>query len=373
MKTVFDPKNCPRLVVKIGSSLLIEKNGDVRHEWMKTLVADIAERIAQGQQIIIVSSGATALGAKRMQLPGGGRENLSDAQAAAAVGQIALSGLWAKLVGEHDLTAAQLLVTLDALEDRRRYLNVTATLDKLLEAGVVPVMNENDSLVTSEIRFGDNDRLAARIGQAANADGVILLSDVDGLYDKNPGKHDDAEIVTEVHEMDDNIRAMADDGSSSGIGTGGMSSKLVAVEIASIAGIDMAIMSGLRDHPLRRLEEEERGTVFYAERSETKHKSWLGGLQQIHGELFVDEGAETAIRKGGSLLAAGLTKVRGNFERGDVVDIKSRSNVLIARGLVEYDALDTARIIGHHTSELEAVLGYSPRSAVIHRDRMVIL
>ncbi len=373
MKTVFDPANCKRLVVKVGSSLLIESDGKVRHEWMKTLVADIAGRIEQGQQVIIVSSGATALGAKRMGLPGGGRENLSDAQAAAAVGQIALSGLWAKLLGEYGLTAAQLLVTLDALEDRRRYLNVTATLDKLLEAGIVPVMNENDSLVTSEIRFGDNDRLAARIGQSANAEGVILLSDVDGLYDKNPGKHDDAEIVSEVREMDDDIRAMADDGSSSGIGTGGMSSKLVAVEIASIAGIDLAIMSGLRDHPLRRLEEEGRGTVFYAERSESKHKSWLGGLQHIHGQIYVDEGARSAIKKGGSLLAAGLIKVRGNFERGDVVDIKTRDEQLIARGLIEYDALDTARIIGHHSSELQAILGYSPRSAVVHRDRMVIL
>ena len=373
MKTVFDPANCKRLVVKVGSSLLIQPDGKVRHEWMKTLVEDIAGRMDQGQQVIIVSSGATALGAKRMGLSGGGRETLSDAQAAAAVGQIALSGLWAKLVGEYDLTAAQLLVTLDALEDRRRYLNVTATLDTLLEAGIVPVLNENDSLTTSEIRFGDNDRLAARIGQAANADGVILLSDVDGLYDKNPGKHKDAAIVSEVHEMDDQIRAMADDGSSSGIGTGGMSSKLIAVEIASIAGIDMAIMSGLRDHPLRRLEEEGRGTVFYAERSENKHKSWLGGLQRIHGQLYVDEGAERAIKRGGSLLAAGLIKVRGNFERGDVVDIMNRADELIARGLIEYEAVDTARIIGHHTNELEEILGYAPRSAVVHRDRMVIL
>ena len=373
MKTVFDPENCKRLVVKIGSSLLIQPDGDVRHDWMRTVVDDIAGRMQQGQQVIIVSSGATALGAKRMRLPGGGRDNLSDAQAAAAVGQIALSGLWAKLVGEYGLTAAQLLVTLDALEDRRRYLNVTATLDKLLEAGVVPVLNENDSLTTSEIRFGDNDRLAARIGQAANADGIILLSDVDGLYDKNPGKHDDAEIVAEVREMDDTIRAMADDKSSSGIGTGGMSSKLVAVEIASIAGIDLAIMSGLRDHPLRRLEEEGRGTVFYAERSETKHKSWLGGLQTIQGQIYVDEGAEAAVRKGNSLLAAGMIKVRGHFDRGDVVDILNRKDQLLARGLIEYDATDTARIIGHHSHELEKVLGYAPRSAVVHRDRMVLL
>ncbi len=372
LNTVFAPENCPRLIVKIGSALLVETDGTARRAWMETLVADIAGRISKGQQVIIVSSGAIALGARKLGMVGGGRGSLSDAQSAAAVGQIALSGLWAQLLAGHALTAAQMLVTLDALEDRRRYLNFTGTLERLLEVGAVPVMNENDSLATDEIRFGDNDRLAARIGQAAGADGMILLSDVDGLYDKNPGKHDDAQIIREVHGMNDSILAMADDSAGSEVGTGGMASKLLAAKIAGMAGMNMAIISGAYDHPLQRLN-AGHGTVFHADRNESRRKGWIGGLQNIKGQLSVDTGAADAIRAGGSLLAAGIIKVRGNFERGDVVDVLDADDAPIARGLAEYDALESARIIGHQSSELQAILGYSPRSAVIHRDRMVML
>ncbi|WP_345940293.1 glutamate 5-kinase [Sphingorhabdus sp. Alg239-R122] len=377
MSNVFAPSHCPRLVVKIGSALLVDTDGNARREWMRTVAGDMAERILAGQQVMIVSSGAIALGARKLSLKNGGRENLCDAQSAAAVGQIALSALWAELLAEKGLVAAQMLVTLDALEDRRRYLNFTATLDSLLAKGAIPVINENDSLATDEIRFGDNDRLAARIGQAAGADGLILLSDVDGLYDKDPARHDTARIIREVREMDETILAMADDTSSigtgtSGVGTGGMSSKLLAAKISDMAGMNMAIISGLHEHPLRRAQ-EGHGTIFHAQRGENRHKGWIGGLQKIRGKLHIDEGAAAAIVEGSSLLPAGIVKIEGPFSRGDAVDIIDVNGSAIARGLAEYDALDSARIIGRHSSEIEAILGYSPRSAVVHRDRMVIL
>ncbi len=377
MSNVFAPSHCPRLIVKIGSALLVDTDGNARREWMQTLAKDIAQRIQSGQQVMIVSSGAIALGARKLGLKNGGRENLCDAQSAAAVGQIALSALWAKLLAEQGLIAAQMLVTLDALEDRRRYLNFTATLDNLLAKGAVPVMNENDSLATDEIRFGDNDRLAARIGQAAAADGMILLSDVDGLYDKDPAQHDTARIIREVRKMDEAILAMADDKSrigtgASGVGTGGMSSKLLAAKIADMAGMNMAIISGLHDHPLRRVQ-EGHGTIFHAQRGESRHKGWIGGLQKIQGQLHIDDGAAKAIAEGSSLLSAGIVRIEGQFARGDAVDIIDMHGTAIARGLAEYDVLDSARIIGRHSSEIEAILGYSPRSAVVHRDRMVTL
>ena len=240
----FAPENCPLLVVKVGSSLLVEPAGGVRREWLETLVTDIKDRHKAGQRVIVVSSGAIALGARRLGFDKGGRSSLADAQAAASVGQIILSGTWAELLGAKDLTAAQMLVTLDDLEDRRRYLNIAATLDRLLGAGAVPVINENDSVATEEIRFGDNDRLAARVAQAAGATGLVLLSDVDGLYDRNPTETA-AQIVPVVARIDDDIRAMVAKGSSSGMGSGGMASKLDAAEIATRAGIPLALISGM--------------------------------------------------------------------------------------------------------------------------------
>jgi glutamate 5-kinase len=369
----FSPAACHRLIVKIGSSLLVDDSGRIRREWLAGVVADIASRRAAGQQIAVVSSGAIALGARRLNLARGGRASLEDAQAAAATGQIALSHSWAELLGQEGLTAAQMLVTLDDLEDRRRYLNASSTLDRLLTLGVVPVINENDSVATAEIRFGDNDRLAARIAQAAGAKGVILLSDVDGLYTANPGRDPKAKLIPEVIRIDARIRAMADGGSASGMGSGGMISKLEAARIAQAAGAHLAIVSGHQERPLTAFAAGGRGTVFVAEKGASARKAWLAGRLTAKGRIHIDEGAAAALGSGRSLLAAGATSIEGRFARGDVVDILGPDEALIARGLAEYDAADAAKIVGHRSDALAAILGYAPRGALVHRDHMVML
>ncbi len=369
--SAFSPGTCPLLVVKVGSSLLVQPDGDVRREWLETLVADIAVRHKAGQRIIIVTSGAIALGARRLGFDKGGRASLADAQAAASVGQIILSGLWAELLAAQGLTAAQMLVTLDDLEDRRRYLNIAATLDRLLNAGAVPVINENDSVATEEIRFGDNDRLAARVAQSAGAAGVILLSDVDGLYDRNPSDPA-ARIVHVVDTVDETVRDMVAGGSSSGMGSGGMASKLDAAKIASLAGIGLAIISGLRGHPLAAFADGGLGTYFVPEAGRNARKSWLGGRLTSHGKIIVDAGAASAMKNGSSLLPAGATEIEGDFKRGEVIDILC-GGIVIARGLSEYDAAAAAQICGKKSTELAAILGTVPRSVLVHRDQMVML
>jgi len=322
-KAGFPPPHVRRLVVKIGSALLVDPAGQVRETWLRTLVADIAARHAAGQQVIIVSSGAIALGARRLKLPKGGRGSLEDAQAAAATGQIALSQCWATLLAQQGITAAQMLVTLDDLENRRRYLNASATLDRLLQLGVVPVVNENDSVATAEIRFGDNDRLAARIGQAAQADAVVLLSDVDGLYSANPHVDAGAMFIDTIERIDARIVAMADGGSASGMGSGGMTSKIEAAKIATGAGAHLAIISGKVDAPLSHWENGGRGSIFLAAPTRRARKGWLAGRLTVRGRITVDAGAEQALGRGNSLLPAGVARVEGVFARGDVVDILS--------------------------------------------------
>jgi glutamate 5-kinase len=369
----FSPAACPRLIVKIGSSLLVDAAGEIRREWLAGVVADIAERRAAGQQIAIVSSGAIALGARRLGLTKGGRASLEDAQAAAATGQIGLSHAWAELLGAQGLTAAQILVTLDDLEDRRRYLNAAATLDRLLTLGVVPIINENDSVATEEIRFGDNDRLAARIAQAAGAGAVILLSDVDGLYTANPGRDIHAVLVPQVDEIDARIRAMADGGSVSGMGSGGMISKLEAARIAQAGGAHLAIISGKVERPLSHFAATGRGTIFVAGNSAGARKAWLAGRLTARGCITVDSGAVTALQQGSSLLAAGATRIEGQFARGDVIEIANGDGRKIARGLAEYDAGDAARIVGTRSDAQAVLLGYAPRAALVHRDHLVLL
>jgi glutamate 5-kinase len=373
MVAALNAATCPRLVVKIGSSLLVDVQGNVRRDWLKTLVHDIAVRAAAGQAIIIVSSGAIALGARRLKLPKGGRASLEDAQAAAAVGQIALSQVWAELLASHEITAAQILLTLDDLEDRRRYLNASATLERLLGLGVIPVINENDSVATSEIRFGDNDRLAARIAQAAGAQGVILLSDVDGLYTANPSKNRDATRIDVVAKVDATITAMADGDTKSGMGSGGMASKLEAARIAAAAGADLLIVSGEYDHPLARIEREECGTLFTADPAGSARKAWLAGRLTVKGKVIVDAGAVKALSDGASLLPAGAKSVEGSFSRGDVINIVGPEGQIIARGLSEYDSADVALIVGKRSDALADLLGYAPRATLIHRDHMVLL
>ena len=368
---LIDKKACPRLVVKVGSSLLVGAQG-VRRGWLEGLVAEIAAARARGQDIIIVSSGAIALGAATLGLDKGGRGSLADAQAAAAVGQIALSGLWADLLGRHGLTAAQLLLTLDDLEDRRRYLNATATLTRLLDAGAVPVINENDSVATQEIRFGDNDRLAARVAQAARASAVLLLSDVDGLYDRGPADPK-AILLPQVHGVTAEIHAMATGGSSSGMGSGGMTSKLQAAEIAELAGIALVIANGTHDAPIARMTGQGIGTLFLPRRKAGARKAWLGGRLRLKGAVTIDAGAARALGKGSSLLAAGIIGVEGEFQRGDAIAIRNDAGTTLAHGLSEYDAIECARLMGRQSSEQAEILGYAPRSAVVHRDQLVLL
>ncbi|MBB3911590.1 glutamate 5-kinase [Sphingomonas desiccabilis] len=370
--SLFAPAACPRLVVKVGSALLVDAGGAIRRDWLGGLIADIAERHAAGQQVIVVSSGAIALGARRLGLPKGGRASLEDAQAAAATGQIALSGAWAELLGDRGLTAAQLLVTLDDLEQRRRYLNVAATLGRLLTLGVVPVVNENDSVATEEIRFGDNDRLAARVGQAANADGVVLLSDIDGLYDRNPTHDPDARFIERVERIDAAVEAMADTRSASGMGSGGMVSKVQAARIATAAGAHLAIASGRVERPLSRFADSGRGTVFVARPAQPARKAWLQGRLVAGGTIHIDAGAAAALQDGRSLLPAGATRVEGRFARGDLVMILDEAGQPVARGLSEYDAEEAVRIVGRRSDELEAILGHAPRTALVHRNHMVV-
>ena len=369
MSTLFPPAVCPRLIVKIGSALLVDPDGSVRREWLAGIAADIAARAREGQQVAVVSSGAIALGARRLGLAKGGRASLEDAQAAAATGQIALSQVWAEVLGAEGLTAAQMLVTLDDLEHRRRYLNASATLDRLLTLGVVPIINENDSVATEEIRFGDNDRLAARVAQAAGAAGVLLLSDIDGLYDRNPA--DPAAVhIPRVERIDGAIEGMADTRSASGMGSGGMVSKISAARIANSAGADLSIASGRIARPLST---PARHTLFVAEKAATARKAWLAGGLTAAGRLIIDSGAVEALKGGASLLAAGVRGVEGSFDRGDMLDIVGPDGRVIARGLAEYPATDATAIAGLARDGQEAVLGYTPRNTMVHRDHLALL
>jgi glutamate 5-kinase len=371
LKGLGDIAGASRIVVKIGSALLIE-GGAPRREWLCSLAGDLAALRGRGAQVIVVSSGAIALGAAKLALPKGGRANLADAQAAAAVGQIQLADLWSGALGEHGITAAQMLLTLDDLEDRRRYLNASATLDRLLDAGTIPVINENDSVATEEIRFGDNDRLAARVAQAANADAVLLLSDVDGLYDRDP-REVGAALVPLVEAITPEVLAMASGASSSGLGSGGMRSKLQGAQIATRAGIALAIMNGKGEAPIAAALASGRGTLFQPQRGDGARKAWLGGRLAPAGELRVDKGCAEALRGGASLLAPGVVGVSGTFRRGDLVSVVSMKGERLAQGLAEYDAAEVQLIAGKRAEDQAERLGYAPRSCVIHRDHLVLL
>ncbi len=369
LTALVDPKQCKRLVVKIGSALLVQ-DGEPARGWLDALALDLREWRESGGQIIIVSSGAIALGAARLGLPKGGRASLADAQAAASVGQVALAQLWATALDRHGLTAAQMLVTLDDLEDRRRYLNASATIERLIETGAVPVINENDSVATEEIRFGDNDRLAARVAQAANADGVLLLSDVDGLYDRPPSEPG-AMLIARVEGVTPEVIAMAGEGSSSGLGSGGMLAKLQAARIAERAGIALGLVNGTSERPIAKAQATGLGTIFLPVRADNARKAWLGGRLAPEGVLSVDAGCVEALGKGASLLAAGLTDIEGEFQRGALVSLHGPKGERLGQGLVEYSAEECRAILGLQGSEQEAKLGYAPRAAVVHRDHMV--
>ena len=361
-----------RVVVKIGSALLVEtKTGAVKAPWLATLIDDLAETQERGAEVIVVSSGAIALGRRSLGLATG-KLRLEESQAAAAVGQIALAQAWAEAFRTRNIVAAQILVTLTDTEERRRHLNARATLSTLLAQGAVPVINENDTVATSEIRYGDNDRLAARVASMMSADCLVLLSDVDGLYSAPPGS-EGARFMEEVTAITPEIEAMAGK-PSSGLGSGGMVTKIEAGKIALGAGCNMVIASGHELHPLRRIAEGARCTWFLAQASALQsRKRWIAGTLQPVGHLVVDEGAGAALARGKSLLPAGVKRIEGSFARGDTVSIMTEAGREIARGLVAYDAADAARILGRKSGEIEEALGFRGRDELVHRDDMVLM
>jgi len=361
-----------RVVIKIGSALLVEKStGRVNRAWLETLATDIAALRARGQEVVIVSSGAIALGRRQLGLAPG-KLKLEESQAAAAVGQIRLAHAWKEVLEQHDCSVAQMLLTLGDTEERRRYLNARGTLNTLLKLGAIPVINENDTVATAEIRYGDNDRLAARVAQMASADCLVLLSDVDGLYTADPTRDATARFIAEVTAITPEIEAMAG-GSASDVGSGGMATKVLAGKIALAAGCTMCVAAGREQHPLQRIEAGARCTWFVSRTSpRTVRKQWIAGLLKPAGVLHVDAGAARALRGGKSLLPAGVTRVEGRFDRGDAVVVRDADGAEIARGLSAYSSEDARRASGRRSQELEAILGYRGRDELIHRDDLVL-
>lgn len=362
-----------RIVIKIGSALLVDaSHGTVRRKWLETLAEDIVELRKQGIEIILVSSGAIAVGRRYLKL-NEGRLRLEEKQAAAAAGMVRLTHAYQEVLGHHGLTVAQVLLTMEDSEDRRRYINARNTLDTLLKFDAVPVINENDTVATSEIRFGDNDRLAARVTAMSSSDVLVLLSDIDGLYDSDPRKNPDAKLVPEVRgSVTPEIEAMA------GVeptqhGSGGMQTKLIAAKIAMGAGCKMLIVDGTVEHPIKRLIEGANCTWFIPTATpKSARKHWISGTLKPAGSFIVDDGAVRALKSGKSLLPAGISALEGEFSRGDAVVLKTQSGVEIARGLTAYSARDARVIMGRKTDEIEGLLGFRGRDEMIHRDDLVV-
>ena len=360
-----------RLVVKIGSSLLINQDGRLDRSWLAGLAEDVSALHAANQEILIVSSGAIAIGSSVLGI-NPRRSRLEELQAAAAAGQVQLVHAYQEALAEHGVSAAQVLLTLDDTENRRRFLNAKGTLGKLLDHGVVPVINENDTVATEEIRYGDNDRLAARVAQMVMADGLLLLSDVDGFYTSDPGKDPDAEHIPTVEKISEDMYAMAGE-SRSEIGSGGMATKLQAARIATRAGCSTIVASGAVERPLNALAGGGKCTVFNAVGTPAAaRKQWLAGILEVRGELRLDPGAATALANGNSLLPVGLVEVIGNFRRGDAVTLVGANGEELGRGLAAYASEEALEIIGCRSEQIEPKLGYRGRTVMVHRDDLVL-
>jgi glutamate 5-kinase len=365
-------KDFRRIVVKVGSSLLVDSSaGGLKREWLASLAADIAGLHSGRRDVLVVSSGAIALGRSVLRLSAGALK-LEDSQAAAAVGQIALARAWSEALGTHSLTAGQVLVTLGDTEERRRYLNARSTIAKLLEWRSIPVINENDTVATNEIRYGDNDRLAARVAAMTSADVLVLLSDVDGLYDRPPGTGGGAKLVPIVARITPDIEAMAG-ASGSELSRGGMLTKIEAGKIATTSGIHMVIASGRIQHPLQAIGDGAGCTWFLTPANPvTARKKWIAGSLEPRGALVIDAGAVKALRGGKSLLPAGVIKIEGMFGRGDAVVVRGPDGHEIGRGLVAYDADDAEKIRGRSSADVLLILGYTGRTEMIHRDDLAL-
>jgi len=367
----FDLSGARRLVVKVGSSLLIDDDGRVHRGWLEGLAEDVAMLQRDGHEVLIVSSGAIAIGRTVLGIELR-RARLEDLQAAAAAGQVQLVHAWQDCLGKHGIVAAQILLTPQDTENRRRFLNARGTLARLIEQHVVPVINENDTVATDEIRYGDNDRLAARVAQLVMADALILLSDVDGLYSSDPGRDAGAQHIPDVPRITDEVLRMAGE-TRSAIGRGGMATKVQAARIATHAGCVTVIASGAIDRPLEALSGGARCTVFRADASPAAaRKQWLAGVLEICGELQLDDGAIRALGEGRSLLPVGVVEVRGNFRRGDVVTLVDAGGRELGRGLAEYSDEEARRLVGCRSTEIEERLGYRGRSVMVHRDDLVV-
>lgn len=362
-----------RVVIKIGSALLVDAaSGRMRRDWLQTLADDVARLRARGQQVIIVSSGAIAVGSKALGLGARNTLALEESQAAAAFGQIGLARAYQEALETRDIRIAQVLLTLGDTEGRRSYLNARSTLTKLLDFNLVPVVNENDTVATTEIRYGDNDRLSARVASMVDADCLVLLSDVDGLYTDDPVRNPDATLIREVDAITPQIEAMAGTAGTD-MSTGGMITKLEAARIATEAGVHMVIAKGATDHPLKAIEDGANATWFAAhETPVVARKRWISGSLQPSGIITVDDGAAAALARGRSLLPAGVCKVSGTFDRGDAVIVQTKAGVELGRGLVAYASADASRIAGHKSGEIEALLGYRGRDEMIHRDHLAL-
>ena len=361
-----------RIVVKVGSSLLVDGVvGAVRRAWLRALATDIAALHGRGASIVVVSSGAIALGRAIAGLPSG-MLKLEDSQASAAIGQIALAGEWSRALAERGIVAGQVLLTLQDTEERRRYLNARATLGRLAAIRAIPVINENDTVATSEIRYGDNDRLAARVATMASADLLILLSDVAGLYDSPPRRNADARLLPLVERITPEIEAMAG-GAGSELSRGGMRTKIEAARIATGAGAHMIIADGRVLHPIARIAQGGGCTWFLTPSNPiAARKIWIGGSLELKGAVFVDSGAAAALARGKSLLPAGVTRIEGGFARGDCVAIRDERGAEIGRGLIAYDARHAERIRGRNSRDIAHILGTAGRAEMIHRDDMAL-
>lgn len=368
-----DLEHASRIVIKTGSALVTdEANGLPKTEWMISLAQDIANLQKLGKSVVLVSSGAVSLGRKTLGLQGKSPLSLAEKQASAACGQVALMQAWQKAFAHHDRHIAQALLTLDTSEQRPRYLNARNTLETLLEMGVIPIVNENDTVATAEIKFGDNDRLAARVAEMVMADALVILSDIDGFYTADPTQHHDAELLREIREITPEIEAMAGN-SRSGLGSGGMITKLAAARIATGAGCHTLIAAGKPDNPLNRAMTGKTGTWFTASSSpKTARKRWIAGSLKPAGTLIVDDGAAAALKQGKSLLAAGVKEVKGRFDRGEAVMIEDHLGVKLGLGLIAYNDEETRLIRGKRSEDFESLIGYQGRKALIHRDDLVI-
>jgi len=363
-------KNSKIIVIKIGSSLLVDKNKKIRKKWLLNFAKDIQKLKNKNKKIVIVSSGAIALGSIKLNY---NKKNLKldKSQAMASIGQIELMNLFSKTFSKYELNISQILLTLEDTEERRRSLNAKRTFENLFNLNFIPIVNENDTIATSEIKYGDNDRLASRVAQITNADTLILLSDVDGLYTKNPKLFNDAKLIKKIENFNEDLKNINFKGINE-FGSGGMSTKIEAAKICRLSGCNMIIANGIYLNPIDRIIKQDRCTLFVSKVSKLDaRKRWIISSVFPKGELIIDDGAKKALMSGKSLLAAGIKKVNGKFKKGDHIKILDKSSKEYARGLCSFSSNEVEKILGHHSKEIEKILGYTTKSEVVHKDDMV--